>query len=66
METTTLLKQKVNDSGYKLSWISEQLGITRYSLTNKLNKITEFKSSEISMLCKILSIDKSEIAKYFF
>ena len=63
---TSLLKNKIDMSGYKLSWIAKQMGISRYSLSNKINNVTEFKSSEISQLCKILQIEKSEIAKYFF
>ncbi len=63
---TSLLKDKVDNSGYKLAWIAKQMGISRYSLSNKINGITEFKSSEISQLCNILGIEKTEIAKYFF
>lgn len=66
MASSNLLRQRIHESGYRLAWIAEQLGISRYSLSNKIDDITEFKKSEIAMLCKILNISNEEIAKYFF
>lgn len=66
MQSSNLLKQRIHESGYRLSWIAEQLGISRYSLTNKMNDVTEFKKSEIADLCRLLNISNEDIAKYFF
>lgn len=60
------LKSLINHSGYKLSYIASELGISRYSLTNKLNNVTEFKMSEMKKLCDILKIDQQAIGKIFF
>lgn len=60
------LKNLIEKSGYKLSFIASKLGITRYSLSKKLNGETEFKRSEIERLCNFLNIRQSEIARFFF
>ena len=66
MPSGDLLRQRIHASGYRLSWIAEQLGISRYSLSNKIDDVTEFKKSEIAALCRILNINNEDIAKYFF
>lgn len=66
MTNTLLLKQKFDESGYKLSFIAECLGITRACLSNKVNNVREFKASEISKLCELLNIEMSEKEQIFF
>ena len=57
MVNTTLLKEKVKESGYRPAWIAEQLGITRSAWSYKLNGQRSFKTEEIKMLCKLLKIN---------
>ena len=66
MERFKKLKERIEKSGYKLSYLAEQLGITRFSLTNKLNGVTDFKSEEIKKLCLTLKIQNEDIHLYFF
>lgn len=40
--------------------IANALGISRMSLTRKINNVTEFKASEISLLKTILHLDDKE------
>ena len=40
--------------------IADALGISRMSLTRKINNVTEFKASEISLLKTILHLDDKE------
>lgn len=46
--------------------IADALGIYRMSLTRKINNVTEFKASEISLLKTILRLDDQERDKIFF
>ena len=46
--------------------IADALGISRMSLTRKINNVTEFKASEISLLKTILRLDDHERDKIFF
>ena len=61
-----LLKKKIEDSGLKQIHISEQLGIDRGSLYNKLNGKSEFTMTEIVNLCRVLNIDDKEKIQIFF
>jgi hypothetical protein len=53
---TELLNQLIEESGLKKKYIAEQLGITGYGLQRKIENQSEFKSSEISILCNVLNI----------
>lgn len=66
MTNATKLQNKITQSGLKLSFIAEQLGITRFSLSKKLEGITEFKTSEIKKICLVLHITSEEIPSIFF
>jgi len=46
--------------------IADALGISRMSLTRKINNVTEFKASEILLLKTILRLDDQERDKIFF
>lgn len=58
MVNTPKLNQRIDESGLKRGYIAESLGITRQSLFSKVNNSTEFLSSEVQDLCKLLGIDK--------
>lgn len=66
MTNTSLLEQYIEKSGYKRSFIAEQLGITAYCLTLKINNKSEFKASEITILCKLLKISARDREAIFF
>lgn len=65
MTDTNKLRSIIKSSGLKQMYIAEKLGITSYGLKLKIDNKTEFKSTEISILCKILNIgtlkEKEEI-----
>ena len=56
MTNTRLLKEKISLSGMKLEHLAELCGITRQSLTNKINNRSSFSPREIDILCKALKI----------
>lgn len=60
-----LLKQKINDSGYRLDFIAKQLGITYQGFLKKLKNETEFKASEIVIMKKILQLSDLELQQIF-
>ncbi len=66
MTNTALLEQYIEKSGYKKSFIAEQLGITAYGFSLKVNNNSEFKASEMSILCKLLKINARDKEAIFF
>ena len=56
MTDTEALKKKILDAGLKQAYLAEQLGLSPYGFAKKLNNVTEFKASEIKILCDILHI----------
>jgi CTP-dependent riboflavin kinase len=66
MTNTSLLEEYIKRSGYRKSFIAEQLGITPYAFTLKCNNKSEFKATEIDILCKILQIGIEDRMSIFF
>lgn len=66
MTNTTLLKEYISKSGYKMSFIAKALGITAYALSLKINNKSEFKANEIDILCKLLNIGIKDRMRIFF
>lgn len=60
MTNTKLLREKIEASGLKLSYIADQLGISGKALSMKIENRTEFKPSEIVKLSKLLRIKSAE------
>lgn len=56
MTNTELLKAKIQESGLKMSFIADALGISRQLLWKKVNNLTPFNQYEIEKLCKLLKI----------
>lgn len=56
------LEIAIKRAGLTKSEIAKKIGLSKMGLYKKMNGITEFKASEIALLCKILSIkNKDEI-----
>lgn len=66
MTNTSLLEQYIKNSGYKKSFIAKQLGITAYGLALKIYNRSEFKASEILVLCELLKIEAKDKDAIFF
>ena len=66
MTNTLLLEERIDKSGYKRSFVASKLGISAYALSLKVNNKTEFKASEINILCDILKIDTKDRMAIFF
>lgn len=61
-----MLKNYIKESGYRIYFIAEKLGITYQALINKINNKSEFKQTEISVLTNLLDIDSETREKIFF
>lgn len=66
MTDTTELRGKIEDKGLKLRFIAEQLGLTPYGLTLKIDGKNEFKASEIKKMSDILSLSSGDVYRIFF
>lgn len=66
MTNTPLMEKRINESGYKRSYIAKCLDITPYALAMKINNKSEFKQSEIDILCELLGVDVDERMAIFF
>lgn len=66
MTNTPLMEQRINESGYKRSYLAKCLDITPYALAMKINNKSEFKQSEIDTLCDLLGVDVEERMAIFF
>ena len=60
MTDTARLNQIIADSGYKLSYIANYLGLSSYGFARKRDNISEFTPSEINSLCELLKIHSLE------
>lgn len=61
MTNTELLEQKIEESGYKKSYIAKRIGLkTTNVLTKKVKNESEFTATEINILCDLLKIDSLE------
>ena len=56
MTNSALLEQYIDKSGLKKSHIAGMMGLSRASLSNKINGRCDFWAGEISRLCEILAI----------
>lgn len=60
------LKNRMNDYRYSVRSLAESIGITRISLSKKLNNHLPFTQDEIFKISKLLDINYDQIAHYFF
>lgn len=66
MTNTKFLRNKIDESGYKLRFIAKRLGITYQGFLKKINNETEFKASEIQILFELLHLTEAERDAIFF
>lgn len=66
MTNTELLREKIEQSGYKLQFIAKKVGITYQSLLNKINNRSDFRANEIQALYELLKLTEEERVEIFF
>lgn len=66
MTDTKLLREAIDKSGMSITFIANEIGISREAFYKKISNITEFKASEIMKLSKILSLSNKSRDGIFF
>ncbi len=66
MTNTKILREKIDESGYKMCYIAKRLGLTYQGFLNKINNESEFKASEIQILCDLLNFNIQQKENIFF
>lgn len=66
MTNVKLLDEKIRQSGLKKKYLAERIGVSRGTLCSLLNNKTEFKISQIRVLCEILDIKDDETIRAIF
>ena len=66
MTDTKLLRETIDSSGMSITFISNEIGISREALYKKISNTTEFKASEITKLSKILNLSNRARDEIFF
>lgn len=63
---TVLLKKKIDESGLKVTFIIEKLGLSPNGFYKKLNGVTPFRVAEIYVICDLLKLTEEERQAIFF
>lgn len=66
MTNTIALRQKIDDSGYKIEFLAKELGISRVALSMKINNQSSFKAEEMYKLSDLLDINEIDARSIFF
>lgn len=66
MTNEKMLREKIADSGYKMVYLAARVGITYQALLNKITNKSEFTSSEILTLSRVLELTSREREAIFF
>lgn len=60
MTNGKMLREVIEKSGFKYFYVAECMGISRYTLQNKLDGKTEFVASEIATLSRLLHLTEEQ------
>jgi len=66
MINTQLLDTKINESGLKIGFITDKLGISRQGLYKKIKGKTPFRVAEIYVISDLLRLDDETKMKIFY
>lgn len=66
MVNTEKLEKAIQDSGLKMVYIANQLGLSRGGLRNCITKKAEFRASQIQKLADLLNLDREQRDAIFF
>lgn len=66
MVNTQLLDERIAASGFKLSYIVENVGLSRQGFDKKRKGITPFRKAEVYVLSDMLKLTDEEKMKIFF
>lgn len=61
-----LLSEKIKESGLKINYLCENLGISRAGFWKKVKGETPFRVPEVFVLCSLLKIENEDKMKIFY
>lgn len=66
MTNTEMLNNLIDYKGLKRTYIAEQIGISRCTLSKKINNKASFNQYEIERLCEVLDIKNLQLKEAIF
>ena len=66
MVKTELLREYIDKSGLKIQFLAKEIGITRQSLTSKIDGVHDFRVQEAARLSELLALTKAQRDTIFF
>ena len=66
MVKTELLREYIDKSGFKIQFLAKEIGITRQSLTSKIDGVHDFRVQEAAKLSELLGLTKAQRDTIFF
>ena len=66
MLNTQMLDKKIEESGFKVSFLIEKLGLSRNGFDKKRKGKTPFRTAEIYVLCDLLKLSEVDKRDIFF
>lgn len=66
MTNTEMLREKITDSGYKIIFLAEKVGLTPQGFYKKLKDGSDWTFSQVMILQELLRLSKEEIDTIFF
>ena len=66
MTNTEMLNAVIKKSGLKKAFLAEKVGLTKVGFSNCLSGRSEFKASQIAILCELLDIRSLELKEAIF
>ena len=60
------LRQAIDESGLKVSFVANSIGLSRQALYLRFQNEVEFTASEITKLCEILRLSVADRERIFF
>lgn len=66
MTNTKMLRDAIDRSGYKRTYIARKIGLTYQGYLNKERGEREFRQSEITGICELLNLTLEEKEAIFF
>lgn len=66
MTNTEMLREKIDKSGYKITFLAEKTGMTPQGFYKKLKDGSEWTYSQVKILSDLLHLTKNETDYIFF
>lgn len=66
MTNTELLREKLESSGYKLTFVAQRLGLSYQGFLNKVSGKSDFTAPEIAQLKDLLQLSAEDCNAIFF